>query len=189
MIRFIIIIIFFAGCKEFYDEEFEEFEELQSQTVADEANFSAELVSTDSSLESLSGSGGIVFSGDEASVEVKLKGIPGNIGQITYSILFSPCSSFALSVPRSNQDERTVEIRERLGRSSLLEDLRSAGAASTDLTLDGKSFVVRGTPQFAGLPNPSGTNELIIACGRLTDESPNRNEALDVFFPSGVNQP
>jgi hypothetical protein len=172
-----------SGCKEFYDEEFEEYEERGSQSVSDEAIFSADLLSTDSSLGGLSGFAQIELSGERASIEVNVKGIPGNIGQITYRLISAPCSSLSLSIPQSNFVERTFELREGLTRSALLEDLRSSGSPQEDLSLRGKTFVIRGTPQFSGLPNEAGTNELAIACGELSDSSSKRNEASDVFLP------
>jgi hypothetical protein len=186
MNRLILIFFLLLGCKEFYDEEFEEFEERRSQTVTGSSRFIADLTSTDGALTSLSGDATIEVKDEAISVEVVLKGIPSNISKVTYGIISEPCSSLSLSIPNSNQGDRSVEIKEGLDRAAFLNDLQSSGTVQNDLVLIGKSFIIRGTPQFSGLPNGAGTNELTLACGELNDASENRNESADVFTPREV---
>ena len=181
---FLLFSFLLLGCKEFYDEEFEEFEASRPQTVSEDSRFLAELTSTDGALTSLTGEATIEVNEEKTTVEVKLKGIPANISKVTYGIISAPCNALSLSIPNTDQEDRSLEITEGLTRTAFLEDLRSSGAVQVDLVLNGKSFIIRGVPKFSGLPNSAGTNELTIACGEITDVSESRNDAADVFTPA-----
>jgi hypothetical protein len=187
VIGFLCLFFLLFGCKEFYDEEFEDFEQRRREEVSDQEAFLADLVSTDSSLGSLSGTGLIEFSGESATIEVSLRGIPGNLNQMTYKIITAPCASLSLPIPQSNLEDRSFESTEGLTRSALLEDLRSTDTNQNELTLSGKSFIVRGTPQVSGPPNETGMNELTIACGELSPRRDSTSENTDLFLPSGDN--
>lgn len=172
-------LILLSSCREFYDEEFEAFEESRSNgntggTASGEGvnvAYSAELTPTDQSVTGLTGNARIDVQDDNVTVDLDIDGIPANIIQIHYSYMAADCSSLSISIPNNNTTTRSYTVNETTSLVALADDLRSAGAASSDgdTNLIGKSFVVKAFSNFSGLPNPSGTNQITILCGPITE--------------------
>lgn len=172
-------LILLGSCREFYDEEFEAFEESRANgtgggTASGEGiniSYSAELAPTDQNVTGLTGNARIDVQDDNVTVDLDIDGIPANIIQIHYSYLAADCSSLSISIPNNNTTTRSYTVNETTSLVALADDLRSAGAASSDgdTNLIGKSFVVKAFSNFSGLPNPSGTNQITILCGPITE--------------------
>jgi hypothetical protein len=197
---FILLTILVLGsCREFYDEEFEEFEESNGNRTttgqggrgSEDVSYSVELRPTDANVADLSGTAKIDVEDDEVTVDLDVDGIPANIIQLHYSYLQVPCSSLSILIPNNNSTTRSYTVSERTSVDALAEDLRSSGAATVngDINLTGKTFVVKAFSNFSGLPNPAGTNQLTILCGEIT-ESDNPNTGTgDVFNPPETTTP
>lgn len=166
MKAWIFLLILFTGCREFYDEEFEDG---QYQSARDNVTYTAELSSTDPGLPSLSGKSVVEVRNGNVTINLELSGVPENIIQIHYGYLSSGCSAFNLSIPIDSTSTRSFTVSETSTISALETDLSSSGASSFsgDTNLENKSFVVKAFSSFSGLPNATGTNSLIIACGNL----------------------
>lgn len=162
-------LILLGSCKEFYDEEFEEFEATAANNVQD-ITYNAELTSTDQTDTKLSGSATVDVRNDLVTVDIQVSGVPENLIQLHYSINNAPCASYDVSLTSDSISERTFEASETITVNALATDLASSGAATSsgDINLRGKSFIIKSFSNFSGLPNQAGTNQLTIACGELS---------------------
>lgn len=176
-------MLFFVGCKEFYDAEF--LEDAASLQQAQDTNYKATLVSTDPNLTTLSGEGQVDIKEGSVQVNLSLEGIPQNIAQVYYSIINSACNLLNIAVPNEAGITRSYTVTENLSTEALQVDLQSSGATNSegDLNLQGKSFIVKAIPNFSGVPNPAGTNAVTIACGELVvaeaDTTTDSDESTD----------
>lgn len=186
----LISFLAIPGCREFYDEEFDD----SNVAVSAEQNrtYKATLQSTDPNLSAISGDSEVIVRDGDVRVDVNLSGIPQNIIQIHYGFISSDCSILTFAIPNEPGLERNYNISENLSTSALDLDLQSSGAsnASGDINLEGKSFVIKAFSNFSGLPNPTGTNSLVIACGRLDVSSEGEViEAEPITNPNPVTTP
>lgn len=169
-----LFLLLASGCKEFYDEEFEEFQEVQDRTVQS-TSYTASLDSTDVNVPGMEGTVSVDVRDDKVTVDLRVNGIPQDIIQVHYGYIAGSCPNLSVALPDDITTTRSYSVTEESSTDALAEDLRSSGASSGsgDINLEGKSFVVKAFQNFSGLPNPSGTNVLNIACGELevTDDS------------------
>jgi hypothetical protein len=158
-------ILFVASCREFYDEEFED--DNVSQAQERDRAYSAILTSTDTSLLTLIGESTVDLHEGKVKVDVELGGIPQNIVQVHYSIITADCNALTISIPNEAGVTRNYVISEELSLEALQADLQSSGAATSegDINLLGKSMIIKGISNFSGIPSPTGTNVINIACG------------------------
>lgn len=185
----LLSILSLSSCKEFYDEEFEDFEESRGRTSgsggrSENITYSVELNSTDANLPDLSGTARIEVRNDEVTVDLDVDGIPANIIQVHYGYIAAGCNQLSLSIPNNNTTTRSYTVSERASVDALADDLRSSGATTTDrdIFLAGKSFVVKAFSNFSGLPNPTGTNQITILCGVITEEDNEGSTVNDDIF-------
>ena len=121
---FLYSCLFFlsCSCKEFYDEEFKEFEN-SGPTLSNEdvknTSYVASLESTDRNLFNLKGAARVVVQNDQVKVNLSVSGIPANIIQLHYTYLTVPCSSLSFVLPNDSQSTRTFEINETTSLYSL----------------------------------------------------------------------
>lgn len=173
----LFLFLIFQGCKEFYDEEFEEFEQSRINQSNQNANniYTANLIATDNSLINLSGDAKIIVRDGEVKIDVSLEEIPENVIQLHYSFVNSDCSGYSVSIPVQGLTTRSYNILETLSIDALEQDLKSSGASQSegDVDLDGKSLVIKAFSNLPGIPTPNGTNQLTIACGELVADEVN----------------
>lgn len=156
------------GCREFYDQDFDVNNAVQDQIQ--DRGYVAVLNPTDPSSSSLAGDAQIEVKEGRVQVNVNLNGIPQNIIQLHYGFINSDCDLLNIIIPNSSETTRDFVISETFSTTALELDLQSSGAAtsSRDINLEGKSLVVKAFSNFSGIPNPTGTNLLTIACGKLS---------------------
>ena len=163
----ILLIVLFSGCREFYDEEFDEANastsELQDRT------YTATLLATDPSITEFAGNSEVVVENGTVKVSMDVTGVPSNLLQLHFGYVASDCSALSFSIPNEIGTPRNFSLTEDSSVESLLFDLRSSGAIPSDGTidLDGMSFVVKAFSNFSGLSSAAGTTSFTIACGRL----------------------
>jgi hypothetical protein len=171
-----------GGCREFYDEEFKEFNESrrndETTTGGDgrddgvdvpPASYTAELRSTDANLPDLSGTARIEVRDGDVRVDLDVDGLPANIIQVHYAYVAADCAALTLRIPNNNGERRSYTISETSSVRSLIDDLRATGAARTegDANLEGKRVVVKAFTNFAGPDSPVGGSQLTVACGTV----------------------
>lgn len=166
---FILALSVFS-CKEFYDEDFEEFREEQNRTgggssSTETSNFTTTLSSTDTSL-TISGDASLEFRGENVTTSINITNIPQNFMQLTYTLVSVPCSNFSNVLAVDATSTRTYRVSETLSRDAFNLDVISTGATDTNLT--GKSVLIRG---FSNLVNSGTTGQTFIniACGELLE--------------------
>ncbi len=179
--KFIIFscLLFMHSCREFYDEEFDE--NNISVSPAQNRTYQSTLGATDVALTSLTGTSTVVVDSGSVKVDAQISGIPQNIIQPHYGFINTDCSLLSLSIPNEAGASRSYNISETLSTESLALDLQSSGAASSlnDIDLQGKSLIIKAFSNFSGIPSPTGTNVVTIACGELTvitEDSPQTPE-------------
>lgn len=167
---FVLLII--SGCREFYDEEFEEGDNFTENR--ENVTYDASLASTDPNVRGITGNSTVDVQGDVVTIAVKLEGVPQNITQLHYSYSPTDCSVVTLTFPNDVNGTRSVNLNETTTLQALKND-------SGDTILDNKSFIIKGF---------SGTNLVTIACGplnvtgsedniQLTDDSLNTDTVTD----------
>lgn len=184
----LLFLILFAGCREFYDEEFEEFEERRRSEGTDSngnASYEVELQSTDQNVPDLRGDARIDISGENVTVDIDVDGIPANIINLHYSYISASCSELSISIPNDSTTTRTFTLQESTSLDALADDLSSSGASSSqgDTNLLGKSLVVKAFSNFSGIPNPNGTNQIIILCGQIVKRNSESSTTFDPTLP------
>jgi len=163
----IMIVVLFSGCREFYDEEFDEVNastsELQDRT------YTTDLVATDASITDLTGNAEVVVENGSVKVSLDVTGVPSNLLQLHFGYVAADCSALSFSIPNEVGTPRNFSLSEDSSVESLLFDLRSSGAIPSDgnIDLEGMSFVVKAFSNFSGLSSAAGTTSFTIACGRL----------------------
>lgn len=168
----LILFLLVSGCREFYDEEFEEFERNRANqrnedgTVAEDNSYRAELTTTDQNVPDLWGSVNIDVRNRDVTIDLDLEGVPENLIQLHYSYINTDCSALQVGIPNLSSGTRSFTLNETVSVDGLASDLRATGTAQSegDINLAGKSFVVKA---FAN--SSIETNQFIILCGRLTD--------------------
>lgn len=164
-----LTLITASSCKEFYDEEFEE-AALTQQNENENRSYEATLVSTDGILTNLTGTVSIDVRDDVVNTQIQLDDIPQNMVQVYYTYSSADCTSLATTIPANQDSIRNYSSNETLTKDALVQELIAAGASSApdDSNLEGTSLLIRAAPIANGLPSPSGTNVITIACGQLT---------------------
>ncbi len=192
----LILILVLGGCREFYDEEFEEFNENQrinqtgsGGTTQDvpPASYTVNLASTDSSLSDLSGTARIEVENDNVRVDIDVDGLPANIIQVHYAYLTAECSTFGVPIPNNGGHRRSYTISETSSVRALIDDLRATGASqsNSDTNLEGKRLIVK------AFSNVVGTNsgiQLTIACGNVVRSDSDSNDS-GTGTSTGTNNP
>jgi hypothetical protein len=172
VISFIFILVLIGGCKEFYDEDYKNFEStnenISNQDLRN-SSYYADLKTTDFNLQNLKGTARIIVRNDEVKMNLSVSGIPSNLIQLHYTYLNIPCGALSIAIPNDNGTIRSYQINETTSISALENDLRSSGASSgqNDINLIGKSIIVKAFANFAGIPNQNGTNQISILCGEI----------------------
>jgi hypothetical protein len=170
------MLSFIAGCKEFYDEDYKNFEST-NDTISNEdlrdSSYYADLKTTDTSLLNLKGSAKIVVQNDEVKMNLTVVGIPSNLIQLHYTYLNIPCGALSIVIPNENVTTRSYQINETTSLIALENDLRSSGASSgeNDINLLGKSVIVKAFANFSGITNVNGSNQITILCGEVKVEN------------------
>ncbi|WPU63484.1 hypothetical protein [Peredibacter starrii] len=159
----------FSGCKEFYDSEFTE-AALSQNNEDDDRFFEANLVATDANFPNLTGKGTFDFKDGVVNVNISLDDIPQNFTQVFYTYSSADCSSLQTTFAADTTSSRNFTHSETLTADALSQELIAAGASqgSDDADLANTSLLIRAAPIANGLPSPSGTNVITIACGTLT---------------------
>ena len=166
-------LISLIGCREFYDDEFEEFQAQQNRTTGgsggsgEDVSYTSTLTTIDPTLPDLNGTANVNVVGDEVEVSLSVNGIPLNINQIHYSFINADCSTQVTTIPVEPGETRSFTLSENLSTSALQLDLRSSGASTNDINLAGRSFIVRGFSNFTTVPNPSGISSIALLCGEV----------------------
>ncbi len=174
--KIFIMLSFIGGCKEFYDEDYKNFEST-NDTISNEdqrnTSYYADLNTTDMNLSNLKGSARIIVQNDEVKMNLSMSGIPSNLIQLHYTYLNIPCGALSIAIPNDNGVTRSYQINETSSLIALENDLRSSGASSgeNDINLLGKSVIVKAFANFAGIPNQNGTNQISILCGEIKLEN------------------
>ena len=174
--KIFIMLSFIAGCKEFYDEDYKNFEST-NDTISNEdlrdSSYYADLKTTDTSLLNLKGSAKIVVQNDEVKMNLTVVGIPSNLIQLHYTYLNIPCGALSIVIPNENVTTRSYQINETTSLIALENDLRSSGASSgeNDINLLGKSVIVKAFANFSGITNVNGSNQITILCGEVKVEN------------------
>lgn len=174
--KIFIMLSFIGGCKEFYDEDYKNFEST-NDTISNEdprnTSYYADLNTTDMNLSNLKGSARIIVQNDEVKMNLSMSGIPSNLIQLHYTYLNIPCGALSIAIPNDNGVTRSYQINETTSLIALENDLRSSGASSgeNDINLLGKSVIVKAFANFAGIPNQNGTNQISILCGEIKLEN------------------
>jgi len=174
--KIFIMLSFITGCKEFYDEDYKNFEST-NDTISNEdlrdSSYYADLKTTDTSLLNLKGSAKIVVQNDEVKMNLTVVGIPSNLIQLHYTYLNIPCGALSIVIPNENVTTRSYQINETTSLIALENDLRSSGASSgeNDINLLGKSVIVKAFANFSGITNVNGSNQITILCGEVKVEN------------------
>lgn len=186
MIVMWLLLFSTMGCREFYDEEFEEFEESRPRDENENLTYNAELDSTDPNLTGLRGDVRISITGENVEVRIEIDGVPQNVTGAHYRFLNSDCSTQSFSIPHdATQSTRTINISESITITALRSDLQ-LGGVSTDLRdLDGRSIIVRAYANFSDIPNPQNTNSIVIVCGTLEEDVSN-NQTRGIITTEGI---
>lgn len=166
---FIMGLLLFTslGCREFYDEEFQE-----SRPQDDNENFTynADLESTDPNLTGLRGDARMSITGENVELRIEIDGLPQNVTGAHYRFLNSDCSTQNFSIPHdATQSTRTINISESITTTALRADLQMGGVTTDLRSLEGKSIIVRAFANFTDIPNPQNTNSIVIVCGTLEE--------------------
>lgn len=170
MIIMWLLLFSTMGCREFYDEEFEEFEESRPRDENENLTYNAELDSTDPNLTGLRGDVRISITGENVEVRIEIDGVPQNVTGAHYSFLNSDCSTQNFSIPHdATQSTRTVNISESITTTALRSDLQLGGVTTDLRNLNGRSVIVRAFANLSDIPNPQNTNPIVIVCGTLED--------------------
>ena len=163
-----LLLFSLFGCREFYDEEFEEFEQNRPQDDNENLSYSAALDSTDPNLTSLRGDVRMSITGENVDIRIDIDGLPQNVTGAHYSFLNSDCSSQNFVIPHDPaQSTRTLNISESITTTALRADLQTGGVPTDIRNLEGKSLIVRAFANFSDIPNPQNTNSIVIVCGTL----------------------
>ena len=159
----------FTGCKEFYDDEFTEAAITQNNEDQDN-RYEVDLVATDANFTDLTGKGTIDIKDGVVNVNIGLDEIPQNFTQIFYTYSSADCSSLQTTFTADTTSTRNYSNSETLTNDALSQELIASGASqgADDTDLANTSLLVRAAPIANGLPSPSGTNMITIACGSLT---------------------
>lgn len=165
------IVFLLVGCREFYDEEFEEFEATRTTQTAN-VSYEAQLESTDPTLVGLQGDVSINVREENVEVRVDLNGLPQNIINPHYSFITADCSTQNFSIPNDLGTTRSFNFSENITTTALQSDLQATGAGGGDINLEGKSIIIKAFSNLTNLPDTSGVNSIVIACGEImvTDE-------------------
>lgn len=185
---FLIIIFLLGSCREFYDADFEQ-DQLEVTSTSEDTSYEAELLSTNSALTEMSGDASVDIQNNTVNVELSLNGIPANVVQVHYGYVSAPCSSLATTFATDLSSTRTYSVTEESTTDALAVDLSSSGASSGsgDTNLNGKTFVVKAFTNFSGTPSPTGTNEIVIACGQLNFASNSSSTTTTTIDTSGTD--
>jgi phage gpG-like protein len=176
LFKIFLMLSFIGGCKEFYDEDYKNFEST-NDTISNEdprnTSYFADLKTTDLNAPNLKGSARIIVQNDEVKMNLSVSGIPSNLIQLHYTYLNIPCGALSIAIPNDNMTTRSYQINETTSLLALENDLRSSGASSgeNDINLLGKSVIVKAFANFAGIPNVNGTNQISILCGEVKLET------------------
>ena len=159
----------FTGCKEFYDDEFNEASITQNNEDQDN-KYEVDLVATDVNFTDLTGKGTIDIKDGVVNVNISVDEIPQNFTQVFYTYSSADCSSLQTTFPANTTSTRNYSNAETLTDDALSQELIASGASqgSDDTDLANTSLLIRAAPIADGLPSPSGTNMITIACGALT---------------------
>lgn len=189
---FFLFLLIVVSCREMYDEDYEkDLEESGTGSTTEDVSYTADLVSTDPNLPTLSGTANINITNNEVSVNLTVEEIPANIIQIHYSYMAATCDQLNISIPNENTTTRSYTVSENQNVSALVNDLKSSGASTSDddINLSTKSFLVKAFSNFSGLPNPTGTNQITILCGDIrvtTDDDGGDAETTTTTGDTGV---
>lgn len=177
--RLVFLLLLCFSCKEFYDEEYEEDQLEQEEFSNESGSYEITLRSTDPLRPTPTGDATIEVADGSVDVSYNITGVPSNFIQLHYAYVTAPCQSFSSSLGPSTGLERSFSATENLSLASLAQDLASSGAATTtgDTNLIGKRLIIRGVTNFSGTPNPTGTNQLIIACGDIVSRGESNLES------------
>lgn len=163
----LLLGVFFSlnGCKEFYDEEFLDGNNVRADK--ENANYDVTLSAVDTSLTELAGQAQVVLDGENVTVAIDLSGIPENINQLHYGFVAADCSAFTNVIPVELGSTREYQINEELSRRALDFDVEAGGLDSN--SLEGKSLIIKA---FSSLTTtvPNASSSYVLACGTL-DES------------------
>ncbi len=167
-----LLLFSLMGCREFYDEEFEEFEETRPRDESENITYNAALDSTDPNLTGLRGDVRMSITGENVEIRIDIDGLPQNVTGAHYSFLNSDCSTQNFSIPHDpTQSTRTINISESITTTALRADLQVGGVPADLRNLDGKSIIVRAFANFSDIPNPQNTNSIVIVCGTLEEDT------------------
>jgi hypothetical protein len=177
----LLILSSLIGCKEFYDEDYKNFESSTDNVNNEDlrnTSYFAELKTVDFNVPNLSGTARITVKDEEVKVSLTASGIPANLIQLHYTYLNVSCRDLSFVLPNDNLITRTYQINETTSTDALENDLISSGAStgSGDINLLGKSLIVKAFTNFPDIPNTSGTNQLTILCGEIKLETINTNQ-------------
>lgn len=172
----LIGLFILSSCREFYDEEFEEFEASRpSQAEIDNVSYRSDLRSTDPNLVGLDGTATIKVNDEDVDITIDVDGIPQNIINPHYTFISADCSTQNFTIPNDLGTTRSFNISERITTTALESDLRSSGAYSGDINLEGKSIIVKAFSTLTNLPDTTATNSIVVACGEIEVEDEERN--------------
>lgn len=170
--NFFFILLLLTGCKEFYDEEFEQ-EVAQGSTSngtnEENVSYTATLNSSSPNITTLNGSSSVNIDGDTVNIQVQVDGIPDNLLQVHYGFIAAACNALSVAVPNAGTGTKSYNLTEQTTINSLNQDLVTSGANTVagDIDLSNKSFVVKAFASVnTGTPATIG-NAVIVACGDL----------------------
>lgn len=181
----LLIVLSLMGCREFYDEEFEEFEATRTTQTAN-VSYEAELESTDPTLVGLQGDVSINVREEDVEVRVDLNGLPQNIINPHYSFITADCSTQNFSIPNDLGTTRSFNFSENITTTALESDLRATGAGGGDINLEGKSIIIKAFSNLTSLPDTSGVNSIVIACGEIMVTSDGASTTFDTTTTGGA---
>lgn len=157
-----------CGCREFYDEEYEEFEASRpTQSEMNNVSYRSNLRSTDPNLVGLDGTAMIKVNEEDVDITIDVDGIPQNIINPHYTFISADCSTQNFTIPNDLGTTRSFNISERITTTALESDLRSSGAYSGNINLEGKSIIVKAFSTLTNLPDTTATNSIVVACGEI----------------------
>lgn len=182
----LLIVLSLIGCREFYDEEFEEFEATRTTQTAN-VSYEAQLESTDPILVDLQGDVTINIREENVEVRIDLNGLPQNIINPHYSFITADCSTQNFSIPNDLGTTRSFNFSENITTTALQSDLRATGAGGGDINLERKSIIIKAFSNLTNLPDTSGVNSIVIACGEIMVTSNGASTTFDTTTTGGVN--
>lgn len=165
------ILLSLSSCREFYDEEYEEFEATRpSQREGQFISYRADLESTDPLLPELGGSASVKINDEDVDISIDIDGLPQNIINLHYSIIGADCSTQNFTIPNNLTSTRSARLTESITTRALEADLVATGTVSSGIDLRGKSLIVKAFSNLVSLPDTSNVNSIVVACGLIEVE-------------------